>query len=274
MEVVSKDIIEQWITPHLSTGKRGPDPSVDLWQVVQAILYRLKTGCQWRMVPLRSFFEDHSSLSWQGIYYHHLKWVRDGSWRVVWIELLKANHDKLDLSSVQLDGSQSLCKKQGEHISYQGRKSGRTTNGLFLADNTGQPLVMATPQAGNHHDLYEIEALFEEMCQLLKEAEIDMKGVFLNADSGFDSQVFRDECGSKEIEANIAVNERNRKQPAEDYVYFDEELYKRRFVVEQANAWIDGFKTLLVRYEVLIKTWIADHLMAFTVLFLRKINSC
>lgn len=273
MEVVSKDIIEQYITPHLSKGKRGPESSVALWQLVQAILYRLKTGCQWRMMPLRSFFE-HDSLTWEGVYYHHRKWVQDGSWKVVWVELLKAHHDKLDLSCVQLDGSHTLCKKQGEQIAYQGRKSGRTTNALFLVDSTGQPLVMSTPQAGNHHDLFEIEPLFEEMCGLLKEAGIDMSGVFLNADSGFDSKGFREECVAKEIEANIAVNERNRKESAEEYVYFDAELYKYRFVVERTNAWIDGFKTLLVRYEGLIKTWIADHLMAFTILFLRKINTC
>lgn len=273
MEVVCKDILEQWIIPHIHNGKRGPAPTVPLYQLVQAIFYRLKTGCQWRMLPLRALFGD-SSLTWQGVYYHHYKWVRDGSWQRIWIELLKAHPDKLDLSSMQLDGSHTPCKKQGEHIGYQGRKSARTTNALFLVDNTGQPLAMATPQAGNHHDVFEIEALFEQMCALLKEAGIDLRGVFMNADSGFDAKALREQCHEKEIEANIAVNERNKKQPADDYVYFDSELYKRRFVVEQANAWLDGFKTLLVRFEVLIKTWIADHCMAFAILFLRKIAKC
>ena len=190
--------------------------------------------------------------------------------------MLKAHKAHLDLSTMQLDGSHTLCKKQAEHVGYQGRKSGRTTNALILADNTGQPVAVATPQAGNHHDLFEIEALFEEMCAMLNEAGIDPGGVFMNADSGFDAAALRQQCSDKDmdIEANIAANDRGRKELSEEYVAFDEELYKRRFVIEQTNAWLDGFKTLLVRYEVLIKTWLAAHLMAFTVLFLRKITPC
>ena len=36
---------------------------------------------------------------------------------------------------------------------------------------------------------------------------------------------------------------------------FDSELYKERFAVERTNAWIDGFKALLVRYETNAKHW-------------------
>ena len=44
---------------------------------------------------------------------------------------------------------------------------------------------------------------------------------------------------SKEIIANIKPNRRNGEQPD---VYFDEELYKNRFKIEQANGWLDGYK--------------------------------
>src|SRR5919206_4405309 len=107
------------------------------------------------MLPLKEFFEQ-DQITWSGVYYHHYKWVKDGSWQRVWIELLKTNHNKLDLSSVQLDGSQTLCKKQGEHRGYQARKAAYSTNALLLADNKGVPLALATPQAGNHHDLFQI----------------------------------------------------------------------------------------------------------------------
>ena len=269
MEVLSKGIIEQWILPHLSKGERGPEPEVELANIVQAILYRLKTGCQWRMLPLKAFFEQ-AVLTWNGVYHHHREWVKDGSWRRVWTEMLKANRTKLNLSSLQLDGSQTPCKKQGEHIGYQGRKGAKTTNALFFSDKDGLPLSMATPQAGNHNDVFEIQALFEQMCALLEEAGVDLRGVFMNADGGFDAQVLRELCAEKEIEVNIASNQRNAKQQQEEYVYFDEELYEERYVVERTNAWLDGFKALLVRYEVKIKTWIALHFMAFTLIFIRK----
>jgi len=273
MEVLSKDMIERWIIPHLSKGERGPKPEVQLVDVVRAILHRLKTGCQWRFLPVGEFFEQ-GAIKWGGVYHHHREWIKDGSWRKVWIELLKANRSTLDLSSMQLDGSQTPCKKQGEHIGYQGRKASRTTNALFLADKEGQPLAMATPQAGNHNDLYEIQQLFEEMYTLLKEAGIDLRGVFMNADAGFDAESLREVCAEKEIEVNTPGNKRKEKELKEDYVYFDDELYKQRYVIERANAWIDGFKTLLVRYEVKINTWMAAHLMAFVIIFLKTKLNC
>ena len=54
--------------------------------------------------------------------------------------------------------------------------------------------------------------------------------------------------------------------------FFDPERYRRRVVVEYANAWLDGFKTLLVRYETSVGNWLAWHWLAFVVIFLRKIN--
>ncbi|MBD0333084.1 MAG: IS5 family transposase [Chitinophagaceae bacterium] len=273
MEVLSKDMIERWVIPHLSKGERGPKPQVELVNIVRAILHRLKTGTQWRFLPLGEFFKK-DAITCNGVYHHHRKWIKDGSWRKVWIELLKANRHLLDLSSMQLDGSQTPCKKQGEHIGYQGRKASKTTNVLFLSDKEGQPLAMATPQAGNHNDLYDIQQLFKQMCALLEEAGIDLRGVFMNADAGFDAEDLREVCAEKEIEVNIAENKRNEKELKEDYVYFDELLYKQRYVIERTNAWLDGFKSLLVRYEVKVSTWMAAHFMAFVIIFLKTKLNC
>ena len=56
MEVLPKDIIRAWILPHLSAGTRGPDPTVDLLEVVECMLDKLKTSCQWQLLPLKQFF--------------------------------------------------------------------------------------------------------------------------------------------------------------------------------------------------------------------------
>jgi transposase len=275
MEVLSKDKIERWIVPHLSKGSRGAKVGVELWRIVAAILYRLKSGCQWRMLPVEQFFTSKAKLSRSGVYHHYREWVRDGSFKTVWIELLKANHQLPDLSSMQLDGSHTLAKNGGEHIGYQRRKAARTTNALFLSDNQGLPLAVATPQSGNHHDLHDIEQLFEELCKVLQEADVDLSGVFMNADSGFDAQKLREKCSEKQIEANIDINERNNKEQLSDkYVYFDELLYKRRFVIERMNAWIDSFKALLIRFETTTKAWMALHFLAFAVILCRKMTNC
>lgn len=269
--LISKDKIARWIVPHLSTGKRGNKTGPALGEIVRAILYRLKTGCQWRQLPLKEFF-DQEQLSWQGVYYHFARWTKDGSFKRMWIALLGANHKHLDMSCVQLDGSHTPAKNGGAAIGYQGRKSARTTNMLFLADNQGIMLACAEPQAGNHNDVYELQALFAQLSETLRQADIPLAGLFLNADAGFDCKVLREDCSRMGIEANIANNKRNEHLQNDNYIYFDEQLYKRRHVIERANAWIDGFKALLVRFETNTATWVALHLMAFTIIFIRKIT--
>lgn len=195
----------------------------------------------------------------------------------MWVNVLRLNRRFLDLSSVQLDGSHSLAKNGGQAhtgglVGYQGRKAARTTNSLFLADDQDVMLACAPPQAGNHHDLFELETLFEQLCVLLEEARLALNGLFLNADSGFDSQRLRRACQQRQIEANIAFNRRSGVELVAQLPYFDEELYKRRGVIEQANSWLDSFKTLLVRYETNVENWLSFHWLAFVVLFLRKIQ--
>ena len=129
---------------------------------------------------------------------------------------------------------------------------------------------MSSPQSGEHNDLYNIEALFKELISVLEEADIAVDGLFLNADPRFDAASFRTTCNDAGIEENIKENPRNKRQADEQYVYFDEVLYRRRTRIEHANAWMDSFKALLVRFETNANTWIALQWLAFIVLFTRK----
>ena len=70
------------------------------------------------------------------------------------------------------------------------------------------------------------------------------------------------------FQRNIKPNPRNGKQPD---VYFEEELYKNRFKIEQANGWLDGYKGLIMRYEYLDVTWIGMLLLGFISKFLKKV---
>jgi hypothetical protein len=56
---------------------------------------------------------------------------------------------------------------------------------------------MAEPQAGNHNDVYEIRSLFGRMYTSLESAGIGLKGVFINADAGFDVEELRGVCVKK-----------------------------------------------------------------------------
>jgi transposase len=276
MGIMDKAMIEEWILPHLTIGTRGFDTTVPLTEIVECIFYRLKTGCQWRQVPTKEYFTD-KALSWNSVFQYYNKWSKADCWRKVWINILIQNRKHLDLSSVEFDGSHTPAKNGGDAVGYQGRKACKTTNALFMSDNQGVMLAMSTPQEGQHHDLYHIQALFDEICDLLKEAGIDLKGLFLNADPGFDSAEFVAACEKEEIIPNVKENPRNSAN-SEPLLHengshvFDEDLYADRSVIEHANAWLDGFKALLVRFEFSVKNWMSLHFIAFSVIFLRKIS--
>ena len=140
---LGKDTINIWIIPFLSVGKRGFKSNFDLASIILLIFKRLRTGVQWRELPIESYFEK-GEISWQNVYYYFNKWSKDGSFQ----------------------------------------------------------------------------------------------------------------------------HPRNGEQPD---VYFDEELYKNRFKIEQANGWLYGYKGLIMRYEYLDVTWIGMLLLGFISKFLKKV---
>ncbi|WP_305953190.1 hypothetical protein [Emticicia oligotrophica] len=47
---------------------------------------------------------------------HFNRWSNDGSWKRKWIGLLGKYKNHLDLSSIQLDGSQTRAKRCGNKV--------------------------------------------------------------------------------------------------------------------------------------------------------------
>ena len=56
MEVLSKDVIRQWILPALTFSAHGRPSVVEPAELAEAILYKLKSGCQWRLLLVKQFF--------------------------------------------------------------------------------------------------------------------------------------------------------------------------------------------------------------------------
>ena len=239
---------------------------VQKYQVVEAILYRLKTGCQWRQLPMKQFFRVR--YKWESVYYHFQKWCKDGSWQKIWQILLNKYKHLLDMSSIQLDGTHTPTKRGGEAVAYQGRKKSKTSNLLILTDNQGTPLSCSEPISGNHNDAFDLLPSFKSMLEEIRSSGIETDGLFLNADAGFDTSEFRSCCFENDIIGNIDQNERNGN--GNDYI-FDDLLYKCRFVIERTNAWLDAFKAILVRFETNKIHWKALNILAFCVILLRKL---
>ena len=186
--VLDKDTIKNEIKPYLSVAKRGYVSQGSLIEVVNAILHKLKSGCQWHQLPVEHLFGD-VVLSWNAVYHHFRKWCRLGEWQSMFAVLVRKYKDRLDMSVTHIDGSHTPALKGGE---------------------------------------------------------------------------------SHEIIANVCPNPRNG-EPAEDYL-FDDELYKERFVIVRTNAWMDGFRSILTRFDTTVSSWKGWNYLAFAVVFLKKIH--
>ena len=92
----------------------------------------------------------------------------------------------------------------------------------------------------------------------------------MNADADFDTKEFISLCERKGIVPNVDFNKRNGVEHTNRSYAFDNDMYRKRFVVERTNAWIDNFRTLLIRHERKAKNWLQFHHLAFLILFLQK----
>src|SRR5690606_5759085 len=202
---------------------------------------------------------------------HYRKWSINRDLRNCWIKILKKYKSNLDLSSVDFDGSHTPAVRGGEQVEYQGRKKRKTTNAHYLTDRQGIPLAISDPVSGNHNDLYNIEVQFEEITTTLEQADISVKGLFLNADAGFDSKEFRNCSERTEIPATICFNKRNGNQ-VDRNEYFDQERYDERYRIERTNAWIDSFRSLLNRFDTTKTSWLGFTYLAYIVIALKKIK--
>ncbi len=79
----------------------------------------------------------------------------------------------------------------------------------------------------------------EELFFTSKKVQIRTDGLFMNADSGFDSKNFRSGCLKWGNILNAASNYRNGE--TKDEYLVDDLLHKQRFIIERAYAWIDSF---------------------------------
>ena len=98
--------------------------------MIEAILYRLKTGCQWRQLPMKQFFR--CKYNWQSVYYHFQKWCNDESWEKILQTIQYKYKHLLDLSSIQLDGTHTPTKRGVRPLRIKVGKKQKQVICLFL----------------------------------------------------------------------------------------------------------------------------------------------
>ncbi len=146
-KLLSKDTIELEIVHSIPVVKRCFKSKVLIWEIINCILYKLKTCIQWYLLPIFQLFRKEI-LHHKTIFGYYRK-CKAGIWKSCWNLILQKNKSKIDVSSTDVDGSHSPPLRSGEVVSYQGRKKRKTTNAIYLTDRNGLPLAMSITVCGN-----------------------------------------------------------------------------------------------------------------------------
>ena len=106
---------EQFILPHLSLPKRGPQCKIGYHKPFNYILKVLYTGMQWKELPIEKGAEGKAELHYTGIFKLFARWAEDGSLERAFIASVKhlADTQELHLSLLHGDGSNTVAKKGG-----------------------------------------------------------------------------------------------------------------------------------------------------------------
>jgi transposase len=103
----------EFILPHLSLPKRGPQCKIGSHKPFNSILKVLYTGMQWKELPSALGPEGKAELHYTGVFKLFARWAEDGSLERAFMASVKhlGAARKLALSLLHGDGSNTVAKK-------------------------------------------------------------------------------------------------------------------------------------------------------------------
>ena len=234
-----KDQEWKWLKrllPKPSTkGSRGRPQEWPPREIINAILYLLRTGCQWRMLP-------HDLPPWQTVYYHKRKWCQSGLWEKVnqvLREQVRQEAGREATPSAGIVDAQSVKTTLVKGV--RGYDAGKRVNGRkrhIVVDTLGL-LLLVLVTTGNVQDKPGGKQLLTQLRQRLQLPRLQL----LWADGGYGGQPFTDWV--KDTFGWIwKVVKRN-----DDVKGFH--VLPRRWVVERTFGWLNNYRRLSKDYEEL-----------------------
>jgi putative transposase len=226
---------KEWevVKPLLPLEHTGPGRPIeqDMRQVVNAIFYVVRTGCQW--ANLAKDYPNHNS-----VYYHYRKWCLDGTWQRINTALRKQERRQRerneDPSAGIIDTQSAKTTEAGGERSYDAGKKVNGRKRHIVVDTVGNLLEVVVHAAGIQ-DYHGAKGLLLKLTQTVTSLKkIWADGIYKNG--GLVDWV------RETLDIALEIVER-----PPDQVGF--QVLPRRWVVERTFAWLGRFRRLSKDYE-------------------------
>jgi transposase len=253
-----------WLAAQLPEPEPRTRPATPNNELLNGVLFVLKTGCRWQDIPSSICSHGYSSC-WRRLHY----WQEYGALQLTWQQVLVLLDEQgtLDLSLGNLDGS-LVQSPEFETTGYSGKHHRQGTNLSLVTDRYGLPLAEVLT-AGNRHDQYSAAATITKF-QLVMNQQLGM----LNADKGYDSKPFREYLEGHGIVANIPerIFVKKQRKPGYQSPDYDKTIGRFRAFVERTNAWLKYFRKLRYRWERTRNMFQAFVDLACLIICLRRVE--
>lgn len=228
-----------WLAAKLPTPVATTKPVIPNNELLNGVLFVLKTGCRWMDIPLSVCTHDYSSC-WRRLNF----WRKRGALKLVWqqILILLDREGQIDLSLGNLDGTLVQAPKYSG-VGYDSQHHRYGTNISLLTERNGLPLTSMTFK-GNRNDITAAEATMNKLRVGAKRRVAE-----LNADKGYDSKTFRRHLRARGTGTNIPERKAKHRRKRGRKPHMDKIQFKFRSFVERTNAWLKSYRKLRYRYE-------------------------
>jgi putative transposase len=239
--------IEQILPPEKKAGSRGR-PALSNRQVLNGILFVLRSGCQWKGLK-KEWFGASSSL-----HARFQQWNKAGLWKKMHRVMVKYYHQKRHIQWhwESVDSKLVPAPLGGELTGPNPTDRGkRGTKRHILVDGRGAPLgVIVT--AANDHDI--TCALRVVNSTIVPRPKTIYRVHHLCADKGYDSDPFRRQLQKRNFRPHIPKREYASPAPTPEST--SPRYPARRWVVERTLSWQNDFRSLRVRWAKKPANWL------------------